>query len=127
MSSASRVLLGRIGRAHGLRGEVAVESYTRDPRDIASYGPLSDDDGNKRLVLTIVGTRENSVIARIEGVTDRTAAEQLRGTALWIARSALPPPEPGAYYHVDLIGLMATLPDGAELGRVAAVENFGAG
>jgi len=60
-------------------------------------------------------------------VADRTAAEALRGTALTVPRSTLPPLDEGEYYHADLIGLLAISTDGEALGRCIAVENFGAG
>jgi 16S rRNA processing protein RimM len=74
-------------------------------------------------------TREgsNGVIARFAEVTDRNAAEALRGTELSVPRSALPPLEEGEYYHADIIGLSAIASDGEELGHVVLIENFGAG
>jgi 16S rRNA processing protein RimM len=121
------VLLGRIGRAHGLKGEVSIETHTEVPESIASYGPLRDETGRRRFALTIVRKGERGIVARIAGVADRTAAEALRGTELWIERDRLPPPEAGSYYHVDLIGLIAVSASGGEIGRVVAVENHGAG
>lgn len=75
--------------------------------------------------LTVTSLRGN--IARFVEVTDRTAAEALRGTALTIPRADLPPLGEGEYYHTDLIGLLVVTPDGTAVGHVAAVENFGAG
>ena len=60
-------------------------------------------------------------------VADRTAAEGLRGTVLTVPRDALPPLGEGEYYHADLIGLAVVDTDGAAVGTVIAVENFGAG
>jgi 16S rRNA processing protein RimM len=77
-----------------------------------------------------VGLREgaNGAIARFAEVPDRNAAEALRGTALTVPRSALPPLGEGEYYHHDLVGLpVVRASDSAPLGRVAMVENFGAG
>ncbi|MDE2595564.1 MAG: 16S rRNA processing protein RimM, partial [Sphingomonadales bacterium] len=70
---------------------------------------------------------KGGAIARFAEVADRTAAERLRGTALTVPRSAMPPLEEGEYYHADLIGLRAQSPDGTLLGTCIAVENFGAG
>ena len=127
MSAVRLVLLGRIGRAHGLKGEVSIETYTETPEAIAGYGSLRDEAGRRRFDMTIVRTGEKGIVARLAGITDRTAAEALRGTELWIERERLPPPEAGSYYHVDLIGLVAFSPDGAEIGRVVGVENHGGG
>ena len=67
------------------------------------------------------------MLARIDGVTDRNAAERLRGLRLYVAREALPPGAEGEWYHVDLVGLRAVGVDGKEYGKVLAVEDFGAG
>jgi 16S rRNA processing protein RimM len=70
---------------------------------------------------------ESVVLARLEGVTDRNAAEALRGLRLYVSRDALPEPESDEFYHHDLIGLTAVLVSGETLGKVEAVHNFGAG
>ena len=68
-----------------------------------------------------------STIARFAEVADRNAAEALRGTELSVPRSALPSLGEGEYYHVDLLGLPAVSDEGAALGKVVAIDNFGAG
>jgi 16S rRNA processing protein RimM len=122
-----RVLLGVITTVHGIRGDVIIRSYTGDPEDICSYGALETERGQPLPQLSIVRVSDRGVIARLAGVTDRTAAEAYKGTELWIARDRLPPPAEGEYYHADLIGLNAFDPAGALVGTVLAVENFGAG
>jgi 16S rRNA processing protein RimM len=122
-----RVLLGHIVGAHGIRGAVLVRSYTADPDGIASYGPLQGEDGRASFVLSVEGETAKGLICRIEGVADRTRAETLKGTALYVARDRLPPPEEGEYYHADLIGLAAKTEAGVPLGTVVAVANYGAG
>jgi 16S rRNA processing protein RimM len=67
------------------------------------------------------------VIARIKGVDDRNAAEALKSTALYVERSKLPKPDEDEFYHTDLIGLAAVSPDGAALGTIDRVLDFGAG
>jgi 16S rRNA processing protein RimM len=67
------------------------------------------------------------VVARIEGVTDRNAAEALKGTELYVDRDRLPAATEGEFYHADLIGLDAVDPDGKAIGSIVAVQNFGAG
>jgi len=121
------VLMGVITGAHGVRGEVRVKSFTAEPAAIAAYGPLEDERGARRLSLALSGTVRGVLIARVEGVADRNAAERLKGTRLYLPRSALPPPAEEEYYHADLIGLAVELADGAPLGRVRAVHDFGAG
>ena len=122
-----RILLGRITGAHGIRGDVVVHSFAAQPDDIAAYGPLSDAAGQRTFKLELVGSTSKGLIARIAGVADRNAAEALRGTELYVARSKLPPPDVNEFYHADLIGLMAVAPDGATFGEVVGVHNFGAG
>jgi 16S rRNA processing protein RimM len=117
------VLVGEIGRPHGVRGLVRLRSFTAEPAAIASYGPLSDEGGGRRFVLEWVGNG----LARIEGVEDRDAAARLTGMRLYVAREKLPPPDPDEFYLVDLIGLAAVDEAGASLGTVRAVEDFGAG
>jgi len=122
-----RVLLGQISRAHGIRGEVIVRSYCAVPDDIAQYGPLSNADGTREFRLTIRGATQKGLIVRIDGVADRTAAEALRNTDLYIARDQLPKPDEDEVYHADMIGLTATDRAGVAIGAVLAVQNFGAG
>ena len=122
-----RVLLGEISSVHGIRGEIVVRSYTADPGDIAKYGALETVQGLCLPKLSLVRVTDRGVIARLDGVTDRTKAETYRGTQLWIARDRLPVAEPGEYYHADLVGLDAVAPDGKPIGHVISVDNFGAG
>lgn len=122
----ARILLGHIAGAHGIKGEVLIKSYTGDPLAIADYGPLTDDSGRTHVIASVRPSNKG-VIARIKGVSDRNAAEALKGTALHVGREAMPAPDEGDYYHADLIGLKAVRPDGVELGKVVAVQNFGAG
>lgn len=122
-----RILLGQIVRGHGIRGEMIVKAFTADPADIAAYGALTDAAGNAPLKLSIVRVSDKGVVVRVQGVTDRNGADALRGRELYVARSRLPQAEPGSYYHTDLIGLDVLTADGARIGRVVDVQNFGAG
>lgn len=123
----NRVLLGEITGVHGIRGDVLVRTYTEAPEAIASYGPLTDQSGTKKFSLSIVRVTDKGIVAKVEGIADRTAAEALRGTKLFVARDQLPEPETAEYYHTDLIGLKAVAEDGSELGEIVSVQNFGAG
>lgn len=128
MTSQRRVLLGEITTAHGIKGEVVIRSHTSDPEDIAAYGPLSDETGTRTFHIASAKPGPKGLIARLKGVDDRNAAEALRGTALYVARDALPETgEDNAYYITDLVGLAAVTPDGAPFGTIIAVQNFGAG
>ena len=121
------VLVGEIGAAQGLKGEVRLRSYTQDPADIGAYGPLRNEAGTETIEIERVRVTPKAVIARIKGVTTREAAEALNRTRLYIARDALPKAADDEWYVADLIGLTAVSPDGAPIGTVAAVHNFGAG
>jgi 16S rRNA processing protein RimM len=110
------VTLAAIAGAHGVGGEVKLKLFTDD---LSAFRLFNGG------TLTIKSLRGN--IARFAEVADRTAAEKLRGTALTVPRSELPPLEEGEYYYHDLIGLPAVSTDGVALGMVVAVENFGAG
>ena len=126
-SGSRRVLLGHIAGAHGIRGAVLVRSYTAEPEAIADYGVLEDEAGRALFTLAVEGGTAKGLICRVEGIEDRTAAEKLKGVALYVPRDRLPPPDDGEYYHADLIGLDAVTEAGAALGRVVAVLNYGAG
>jgi len=121
------VCVGIIVGAHGVRGAVKVKSFTEDPEDVVAYGPLSDQRGARRFVLTPIGMARGNVLAMVEGVGERNAAEALRGTRLYIDRDALPPTEEDEFYHADLIGMAAETVAGEALGTVRAVYNHGAG
>src|SRR5215213_3643809 len=122
----ARILVGQIGQAHGLKGEVKLQSFTEEPADIARYGTLETESGSK---LRIESSRpqKSGLIARFEGIDDRNKAEGLRGLKLYVGRERLPPLEKNSYYHADLIGLQARAPGGEVLGVVSGVVNFGAG
>lgn len=123
----SRVLLGTIATAHGIRGEVLLRTYTSDAEAIAGYGPLSDEAGTRTFKIKSARATPKGVIARLEGVNDRNAAEALRGVNLYVDRAKLPEPDDKEYYHADLIGLAARDSAGEEIGWVLTVANFGAG
>jgi 16S rRNA processing protein RimM len=121
-----RVLLGEIGAAQGLKGEVRLRSFTQDQGDIASYGALEDEQG--RLVeLESLRVTPKALIARVKGVTTREGAEALRRTKLYVPRSRLPAREEDEWYHAELIGLAAMGSQGEPIGTVVAIHNFGAG
>ncbi|HET8995491.1 MAG TPA: ribosome maturation factor RimM [Acetobacteraceae bacterium] len=126
----SRILLGVIGRPHGVRGLVRVTSHTADPADLTAYGPLTDAQG-RRFVLRWHGEGLAEIAEVIGGtevkVADRTAAEKLTNTRLYIDRAQLPQTEEDEFYLSDLVGLAAADPAGAALGRVSAVHDYGAG
>jgi 16S rRNA processing protein RimM len=126
-ASGARVCLGQIGAAHGVRGEVRLHSFTSDPAAIASYGPLESEDG--RLVeIESLRPAKDHFVARLAGISDRNAAEQLANVKLYVPRERLPEPDTAdEFYHADLIGLAVVDRAGQKLGTVVAIHNFGAG
>lgn len=121
-----RVAVGKVGRPHGVRGQIHIWSYTARPEDVAAYGPVETTDG-RRLTVEVVGASKADVTARIAGITDRDQAAALTGQELFVSRAALPETAAGEYYHHDLIGLRAVSVAGEELGRIKALQDFGAG
>src|SRR5207245_571533 len=119
-----RVCVGVITGAQGVRGAVRVKSFTAEPEAVASYGPLEDESGDRHFALRLIGSAKGVLIGKLTGIEDRDRAEALRGLRLYLPRAALPQPDQDEYYHADLIGLEAALPDGTPLGRVRAVHDF---
>lgn len=126
---AQPILIGVIGRAHGVRGLVHVTSYAAEAA-LDGYGPLQDAAG-RRYRLRLVGEGLAEIAVEGEGgftrIADRDAAAALVNTRLFVDRTALPAPAEEEFYLADLIGLAAFAPDGAALGQVVAVHDYGAG
>lgn len=121
------LLLGVVIGAQGVRGEVKVKTFTGEPEALGDYGPLQDASATRKFQLKVLRlSKGDVVIARIKGVEDRNAAEALKGTELYIQRSALPEAGEGEFYFADLVGLTAMM-SGRVLGSVTAVHNYGAG
>ncbi len=125
--SKGRVLLGVVAAPHGVRGLVRIRSFTEDPMAIAAYGALSDETGKAQYRVEALSAVKGAVLARIEGVADRTAAEAIRGLRLYVERSLLPATGEREWYEADLIGLAAVGRDGRDWGKVVAFHDFGAG
>ncbi|WP_350335610.1 ribosome maturation factor RimM [Coralliovum pocilloporae] len=120
--------LGVIGAAHGIKGEVRVKSFTSDPLELGSYGPLSTDGKPAVLEVETIRPSKGVVVVRFKGIRDRNAAEALNRLQLFVDRSALPEAEDDdEFYHADLIGLSAVSVDGQALGTVSGLFDFGAG
>ncbi|MGE5515522.1 MAG: ribosome maturation factor RimM [Bacteroidota bacterium] len=123
----TRVCVGAVAGAHGVRGQVRIKSFTADPADVAAYGPVESEDGTRRFKLKVMGEAKGLIIARLEGVNDRNAAEAMRGTRFFVARERLPELEEDEFLYTDLVGLKAEGEDGVVLGTVKGVADFGAG
>jgi len=121
------VLVGKFGAAHGIKGEVRLQSFTGDPKAIGRYGPLSTISGKQFVLTHLRPVKADLLVARVEGIKDRTAAEALVNIELFVARAALPAPEEDEFYLTDLIGLDARDRSGARIGTILNVLNFGGG
>lgn len=122
-----RVRVGVIVGVHGVRGAVRIKSFTGEPTDIGFYSPVENEAGSVRYRLKVTGENKGSVIATLDGVTDRDAAEALKGTELWVARERLPRTEEDEFLYSDLVGLAVEDETGNRLGTVKSVQDYGAG
>ena len=120
MAADRPVTLAVIIGAHGVTGEVRLKVFAEDLSPHRSFNQGA-------LTLKSLRAGSNGAIARFAEVTDRTAAEKMRGTELSVPRSSLPALAEGEYYHVDLLGLPAISSDGNAIGKVVAIDNYGAG
>jgi 16S rRNA processing protein RimM len=126
--TGSKIRVARIGAAHGVRGEVRLWSFTENRLAVADYGALETEDGARRFEIEAMRPGKDFLVARIKGIADRTAAEALCNTDLFVPRDRLPPiEEADTFYYADLVGLDAVAPDGTPIGKVHALHNFGAG
>jgi 16S rRNA processing protein RimM len=118
------VVVGRIGRPHGLRGEVTVQVTTDDPDERFASGAVLGTDPASRGPLTVVSMRRSGpvLVLGFDGVADRNAAEALRGTSLTLDASLLPvPDDPEEFYDHQLVGLTVVDQAGTVLGTVTEV------
>lgn len=128
--SENRILMGVVGRPHGVRGLVRVHSYTAEPADLPGYGPF-DDGAGRRFTLRWRGEGIAEIAEILAGgpvvVADRNGAERLVNLRLYAERERLPAAAEEEYYLADLVGLEAVDDAGKPLGRVSAVHDYGAG
>jgi 16S rRNA processing protein RimM len=128
LSEHVNLVVGRIGRPHGLRGEVSVTVRTDSPAERFAPGTVFRLSAGRRV--TVAGTRwhGSALLLRLEGVDDRSAAEQLRGAVLTVTADELPSPEdPDEFHDHELIGLRAELADAVAVGTVRDVVHGPAG
>jgi 16S rRNA processing protein RimM len=120
-----RIALAAVAGAHGVKGELRLKLFTESIEKLKRYENVYVAGVERKVESVRAGS--SGAIARLSGIGDRSAAEALRGSVIEVDRSALPPLEPGEYYHADLIGLACFDREGRELGRVIGIENYGAG
>jgi 16S rRNA processing protein RimM len=124
---SERVRVGKIGAAHGVRGEVRVFVYTEDPLAIRSYGELEDEAGARKFEIASAREGNGHLVVRFKGIDDRNEAEKLTHVQLFVPRERLPEQkDEDRFYQADLIGLRVETKSGETLGEVIAVPNYGA-
>ena len=127
MAKDTRICVGAISGPQGIKGEVRLKSYTGDPEAIATYGPLETERGDRTIIIASMRPVKGGLAVRLEGIESRNAVEALGKPKLYVARDRLPETGEDEYYQADLIGLTAFDPGGAEVGKIRAVLDFGAG
>ena len=127
MKDEQKSLIGKIVAPQGIRGEVRVQSFADKPTDFKTLSVVSNRFSSADFQFVRVVPNSNVVIAKIRGVDDRNAAETLRGTELFVERSALPDLQSeNVFYQADLIGF-EVVRDNKNIGTVVGFQNFGAG
>ncbi|WP_336986250.1 ribosome maturation factor RimM [Altererythrobacter aquiaggeris] len=124
MEQDKPVTLAAVIGAHGVAGEVRLKLFGEGWAELKRYKTFNEG------AFTLKKIRDDNkggAVARFAEVQDRNAAEKMRGTVLTIPHSQLPKLGEGEYYHADLLGLEVVTDGGEAVGRVAAIENFGAG
>lgn len=119
-------VVGILTGPRGLKGEAWIRSFTADPADLVAYGPVQDA-GGRIFALQVLSVDKDRVLVRIEGVADREGVEALKGTQLYVPKSAFGELEDEEFFQADLVGLAAEAIGGRPLGKVVAVQDFGAG
>ncbi len=120
-----RILIGEISTVHGVKGLVKVRTYA-DNLALFSGTLFTDEQSTKTIKLKLKNAMKDHWLAEVDGITDRTIAEKLRGTQLYVDRAILPPPDEEEYYYIDLIGKTCVDKTGTVIGTVIDVTNFGA-
>jgi 16S rRNA processing protein RimM len=128
------LVIGRVSKSHGVKGEVVVEVRTDEPDDRFAVGsvlrgrkPRTQTDTSS---YTVEAARDHSgrLLLRLAGVDDRTGADALRGTLFYVESDDLPPSEdPDEFYDHELEGLSVRLVDGSPVGTVREVLHSAAG
>jgi 16S rRNA processing protein RimM len=121
------VLVGRIAGAFGVKGEVRLSAYTATPQALLAYRTLLREDGSPALTLLSGRPQKDDLVGRVAEIETKEQADALRGLQLYVPREALPEPEDDEYYLTDLIGMAVFNVHGTVLGKVKAVQDFGAG
>lgn len=124
---SDRIVVGTLGGAFGVAGEVRLKSFCADPEAIGDYAPLTTEDGKVFPLLVLTGQLKGGFTARIHGIKTKEEADALRNVSLYAERSNLPNLPDDEYYYTDLEGLEVLDTGSRKLGTVKSVVNHGAG
>lgn len=124
----SRTCLGKITGVHGVKGLVKIQPFGEDPALIETLGPVfTSETGSETLQIALKSQKGKEWLASIRGVSERSEAEKWVKTELWVDKARLPALEDeNSFYIEDLIGLPVQDENGADIGKVVSVQNFGA-
>lgn len=122
----NRICVAKIATAHGIKGLVKLHIFV-DQTDLANGVLFTNANDDKTLQIKLKNATAKHWLAEVEGIKDRTEAEKLRGTELYIDKSKLPKPDEDEFYFSDLIGLPCLDEEGTQIGKIIATDNFGAG
>ncbi len=122
------LVMGRVAAPYGVKGWIKIQPYTETPDSLSFYSTwwLDKEGGWREVGIIEVRPQGKTVVAKLEGVEDRAAAQSLKGTPIGLKRSQLPQAKHGQYYWADLVGLQVVNLDGAELGTVKNLFATGA-
>ncbi len=126
MNNNTKILVGKIVAFQGVRGDVRIQTYTAAPSDFHDLKIISNKFAPEDFKFVRVLPNSSVIIAHINGFEDRTSAEVLRGTELFVERDDLPQTGANEYYQTDLIGF-DVVRDGKKIGIVDCFQNYGAG
>jgi 16S rRNA processing protein RimM len=127
-SVQKRVCLGKIVSPHGVKGLVKILPYGDDPALLETAPVYTSENGHETIKISLKNAMGKFILAAIFGVNDRNEAEALEKCSLYVPRETLPEiTDNNTYYYEDLIGLQALDTQGEVVGKVVAVDNFGAG
>lgn len=122
------LLIGKISKTHGIKGNVKIISYSDSVKNFIKYQKYYFAD-HSPLQIKFITTQENYILANINNITDRTAAETLRGKEIFILRKELDQNNiaEDEFYNVDLLDMKIYNQEAQYIGNIAAVNNYGAG
>ena len=126
------IVVGRVGRPHGLKGWCRVWSFTEPEQELLRYPALTARHGTRRSTVSIAESQvaehatERALLVRFEGCDDRDGAQALNHAELLVRRAQMPEPAPGEYYWADLEGLEVHNLQGVSLGTVDHLLETGA-